>query len=51
MENTFFRYKRIFGGALRARGGDAQEVEARMACSLLNRMAELGMPESCAVAV
>ena len=50
VENTFFRYKRIFGGALRARDGDAQDVEARMACTILNHMAGLGMPESRAIA-
>ncbi|MFT7535147.1 MAG: transposase-like protein [Hyphomicrobiaceae bacterium] len=26
-----------------------QVVEARLACNILNRMAELGMPVSCAV--
>ena len=40
----------ILGGSLRARDRDAQEVEARMACTILNRMAELGMPASCAIA-
>ena len=50
VENTFFRYKRIFGGALRARDGDAQDVEARMACTILNHMARLRMPESHAIA-
>jgi hypothetical protein len=45
-ENTFFRYKRILGDRLHARDGDAQVVEARLACNLLNRMAELGMPAS-----
>ena len=31
VENTVFRYKRISGGKLRARGRKAQEVEARIA--------------------
>ncbi len=43
-ENTFFRYKRIFGGHLRARGPEAQAVELRLACKVLNRMLELGAP-------
>jgi hypothetical protein len=48
-ENTFMRYKRILGDRLHARDGDEQIVEARLACSILNRMTELGMPVSCAV--
>ena len=45
-ENTFFRYKRILGDRLHARDADAQAVEARLACNILNRMTELGMPAS-----
>ena len=48
-ENTFMRYKRILGDRLHARDADAQAVEARLACNILNRMAELGMPASYAV--
>ena len=48
-ENTFFRYKRILGDRLHARDADAQAVEALLACNILNRMAELGMPASYAV--
>jgi hypothetical protein len=48
-ENTFMRYKRILGDRLRARDADAQDVEARLACNILNRMTELGMPASYAV--
>jgi len=48
-ENTFFRYKRIFGGHLRARGPQAQAVEVRLACKVLNRMLELGAPRSYAI--
>jgi hypothetical protein len=48
-ENTFFRYKRMLGDHLHARDGDAQVVEARLACNILNRMTELGMPASYAV--
>ncbi|MFT6082965.1 MAG: hypothetical protein ACJAYX_003140 [Planctomycetota bacterium] len=48
-ENTFFRYKRILGDRLHSRDADAQVVEARLACNILNRMVELGMPASYAV--
>ena len=49
VENTFFRYKSILGGRLRARHPRSQEAEAVMACNILNRMARLGMSESFAV--
>jgi Transposase DDE domain len=45
-ENAFSRYKRTFGGRLRARREEAQEREASLACALLNRMRELGRPQS-----
>jgi hypothetical protein len=48
-ENTFFRYESILGNRLHARDADAQVVEARLACNILNRMTELGMPASCPV--
>ena len=48
-ENAFSRYKRPFGGRLRARRDDAQEREASLACALLNRMRELGRPQAYAV--
>jgi len=46
VENVFFRYKQIIGPRLRARGRGAQEVEALLACNLLNRMATLARPDS-----
>jgi hypothetical protein len=48
-ENTFMRYKKILGDRLHSRDADAQAVEARFACNILNRMAELGMLASYAV--
>jgi IS5 family transposase len=45
-ENTFFRYEQIFGPRLHARHPLAQAVEAKLACSILNRMTGLGQPES-----
>jgi hypothetical protein len=41
-----FRYKTLIGPTLRARKLAAQKVEARVACSVLNRMTQLGTPIS-----
>ena len=49
MENTFFRYKSIFGGALRARNPGGQAAEALVACNVLNRLTDLGRPDSYAI--
>ena len=46
VENAFFRYKSIIGEALRAWAPGGQVVEAALACNVLNRMTELGRPES-----
>ena len=48
VENAFFRYKSIFGGALRARSPGGQVAEALVACNVLNHMTDLGRPESTA---
>jgi hypothetical protein len=48
-ENVFARYKRIFGDRLRVKRDASQEREASLACQLLNRMRELGRPQSYAV--
>jgi hypothetical protein len=45
-ENAFARYKRTFGGHMRAKRDESQEGEASLACELLNRMRELGRPQS-----
>ena len=45
-EGTMSRYKRIIGDILRARGRPAQETETRIAVSILNRMLDLGRPDS-----
>jgi hypothetical protein len=45
-ENTMFRFKRLFGGRLWARKLDTQRVEAVVKCATLNRMTQLGMPET-----
>jgi hypothetical protein len=46
VETAMFRDKTLIGPALRARQFSAQQVEARVACSVINRMTELGMPIS-----
>ena len=45
-EGTMSRYKRIIGDTLRSHSRPAQEVETRIAVSILNRMLDLGRPES-----
>ena len=49
VENAFFRYKSIFGGALRARSPGGQAAEALVACNVLNQMTNLGRPNSYAI--
>ena len=49
VENGFFRYKSLLGGGLKARHSNAQTREVMIGCHVLNRMAELGRPQSYAV--
>ena len=49
-EGTMSRYKRIIGDTLRSHSRPAQEVETRIAVDVLNRMLDLGRPESVRVA-
>ena len=39
VENSFFRYKSVLGGGLKARHGKAQRREVAIGCHILNRMA------------
>jgi hypothetical protein len=50
VENTFFWYRTIVYPRLRARHPESQKAEAVIGCNILNRMTDLGMPESFAVA-
>jgi hypothetical protein len=50
IETAVSRYKTIIGRGLRARSLPAQRGEARVGCSVLNRMTRLGMPVSRRVA-
>ena len=49
VENAFFRYKSIFGDALRARSTEGQVAEVLVACNVLNQMTNLGRPDSYAI--
>jgi len=51
VENAFSRYKQIIGPRLRARDRRAQEVEALLACNILNRMTRFARPASYAIGV
>ena len=46
VETAMFRYKTLIGPRLRARTLATQKVEAKMACAVINRMTQLGMPSS-----
>ena len=48
-ENGMYRFKQIVGARLRSRSPEAQRREAMIGVNILNRMTELGMPESRAV--
>ena len=41
-----YRCKRLFGGQLWARSLETQRTEAVVKCAVLNRMTQLGMPET-----
>jgi hypothetical protein len=45
-EGTMSRYKRIIGDTLHSHSRPAQETEARIAVAVLNRMLDLGRPDS-----
>lgn len=45
VETAMSRFKNEFGGALRSRTMRAQVTEVRIACSILNTMTKLGMPD------
>ena len=49
-ESVMYRYKTIFGSSLWARTMENQQVEVRIKSQVLNRMTQLGMPESYAAA-
>jgi hypothetical protein len=46
VQGTMSRYKRIIGNPLRSHSRPAQEVETRIAVTVLDRMLDLGRPQS-----
>jgi hypothetical protein len=46
VETAMFRDKTRIGPTLRARSLAAQKTESQIACSVINRMTQLGMPAS-----
>jgi hypothetical protein len=50
VENAVFRYKTIIGRSMRSRTMEGQRMEVLLACRILNRMTQLGMPDSYRVA-
>jgi len=46
VETAMFRYKTRIGPTLRARTLATQKAEAQIACTVMNRMTQLGMPLS-----
>ena len=48
-ESGMWRFKHIIGDRLRSRSPEAQRTEAMIGVNILNRMTELGMPESEAI--
>ena len=51
VENTMFRYKTILGDKVMSREDSCQRTELELGFSILNRMFQLGMPDSYAVTV
>ena len=49
-ELAMFRYQKILGDSLHARGFLQQKNETMIGCSILNKMTSFGMPVSCRVA-
>jgi hypothetical protein len=45
-ETAMFRFKTIFGDHLQSRALPQQVTEAAIKCAALNRMTQLGMPDS-----
>ncbi len=49
-EVNMFRYKKIFGGEMKARKKPFETAEVRIKCKILNKFVEIGMPKSYKVA-
>ena len=49
VETAFHRLKKVFSDRLRSKRTDTQDAEMMIRCAALNRMTNLGMPDSHAV--
>lgn len=47
VETSMYRLKSQFGGSLRSRTSENQDLEVALRCEILNQFSELGMPKSC----
>ena len=50
VETAMSRYKAIIGGSMRSRTMPSQKTEAALACTILNSMTQLGMPNGYCIA-
>ena len=50
VETAMSRYKAIIGGSMRSRTMPSQKTEAALACAILNRMTQPGMPDGYCIA-
>ena len=46
VKNMVFRYKKLIGDELRARGENSRRLEPIIACNILNQFRVLGSPQS-----
>lgn len=49
VETAMWRYKSIIGGSMRSRTMLSQVKETALACAILNKMTQLGMPDGCCI--
>jgi hypothetical protein len=49
-EVNMFRYKKVFGGQMKARKAPYENAEIQIKCKILNQFVEIGMPDSYKVA-
>lgn len=51
VETQMFRFKKILGQHLSSRSMATQQIEAKIKCSILNKMSSLGMPKTKAIKI
>ena len=50
VEETFSKYKRIIGNKFKAQDFEAQKNEAKLSLFILNKMKDIGMPQTVRIA-